>query len=228
MKQKIAAILGSALLTLSSAHGAIVLATSHPNLDGITAPDTFIIDTVDTKLSSGFAGVGGFATLTDVQVQAFVTASDFAPLISDFVSFIGTDNFVTGMIFQNGAASPGAFAVQNNALNPTAFIGQTLYSFIGDGASLLVSNAVALFKHSQTLVADPLPPATANEVNLTLGSGTLLIGTPTTITTTDVALGIKERTEVDAIRLTPLAAIPEPSSLLLTALGALALLRRKR
>lgn len=227
MKNKIAAILGTSLLALCSANGAIVLATSHPNLDGITSPDRFIINTANSKLTTGFVGVGGFATLTDIQVQAFVTANDFAPLISDFVSIIGTDNFSSGMIFQNGAASPGAFAVQNSGLNPTPFIGQTLYSFMGDGASLLVSNALGLFKHTQTLVADPLPPGAPNEVNLNLGSGSLLIGTLTSIVTTDAALGISAPTEVSAIRLTAVA-VPEPSCVLLSALGALALLRRKR
>lgn len=222
---KIRKFLAAICLMSTSAHSAIVLTTSHPNLDGTTTPDTFIVDTLDARLVTGFAGVGGFATLTDLEVTTLVGLRDFDALADDFVPFVGTDNFSAGMIFQNGNASPGAFAVQNDVLDPTSFIGQSLYTFVGDGSSLALSNAYLLFRHTETLSADPLPPAGPNQYSLDFGSGALLVGTSTTIFTTDAPLGINSSTEVNAIQL---EVVPEPSALLLSSVGILALLRRKR
>lgn len=223
MKSKILSIISFSFIAISYADASIVLVTSHPNLDGVTSPDVFIIDTVDTKLATGYAGLGVFSTFTDLEVQSFIASNDIASLATNFVASIGTDNFVIGMTTQNLAPSPGAFAIQNTSFDPSSIIGKSLYTFIGDGLSLGSSGAFALFKHTQTLVADPAPPGTPNEVNLNLGNGTLLLGSTKTIQTTDVALGLTTPTNVSAIQL-----VPEPSTLLLSAFGVLGLLRRKR
>lgn len=204
-----------------NSHSAIINASSLPNLSGL-AGDVFVINAVGDRLATGFAGLGGFG-ISDATVDNFATTSDFGSLVANFTSFIGSDDFVTGT---SNAFAPvaGAFTIAVDPYDPSGNIGQTLYSFIGNGTSLLDSTEFALFRHDQTLSADPAAPALPLEYQLNLVSGVLLIGTPTTITTTDTELGITDAT-VNAIQLT---AVPEPSVLLLSALGALALLRRKR
>ncbi|QTN33482.1 PEP-CTERM sorting domain-containing protein [Akkermansiaceae bacterium] len=204
-----------------TSQAAIINASSHPNLSGL-AGDIFVINAVGDRLATGFAGLGGFG-ITDAAVDNFVTTSDFTSLVANFTSFIGSDNFVTGTT-NAFATVAGAFTISVDPFDPSANIGQTLYSFIGNGTSLSDSTEFALFRHTQKLAADPAAPALPTEYQLDLVNGSLLIGSPTTIVTSDANLGITDAT-VDAIQLT---AVPEPSALLLSALGALALLRRKR
>lgn len=209
---------------LQSANSASIGASSLPNLTG-RAGDIFIINMAGDRLASGFAGLGGF-NITDAAVAALVTSNDFSALISNFTPFIGTDNFVAGTTAALGYV-PGAFTI---AVDPFVVasprVGQTLYSFIGNGTTLLASDQFALFMHNQTLAADPADPAPQLSYAFNFVNGTLVAGTPTQITTTDAVLNINTPTLVDAFRLSQ--AVPEPSALFLSAFGVFALLRRKR
>lgn len=226
MKAKSLTILTSLFLaTFSSA--ATIRVSSLTNLDG-TSPDKLIISSADVPLASGYVGSGKFSVndaAVDLLVTTATTTGDYTALINAFSSFIGSDNFATGVDFIFGIGNvPGAFALAAD-LNPTAHIGATLYSFFGNASDLSSSTEFGLYRHFQTLTADPAQPTPPNNYSLLLTGGSLLIGTATTVLSTDANLGTTGNT-VDAIQL--VAAIPEPSSLLLSAIGALALLRRKR
>jgi len=227
MKTKCITLLTSlSLVAFSSA--ATVRVSSLTNLDG-TAPDTLIISFAEVPLATGFVGAGKFSVndaAVDVLITTATTTGDYTALIAAFNGFIGTDNFDTGVDFIFGIGSvPGAFAIGADLGDPTAHVGATLYSFFGNAATLGDSTEFGLYRHSQTLTADPSQPTPPNNYSLLLTGGSLLIGTATTIESTDANLGTNGDT-VNAIQLT--TAIPEPSALLLSAFGVLALLRRKR
>ncbi|MDE0837199.1 MAG: PEP-CTERM sorting domain-containing protein [Akkermansiaceae bacterium] len=211
-------------LCSSLGNAAIVKSSSLLNIDG-SVPDTLILAVAGDTLSFGFASSGVFP-LSDTQVSTFASAQDVNSLISAFDGFIGSDDFQTGVDFLFGTGDiSGAYAFQSTSFDPTSVIGQSLYTFIGNGADLVSSTEFGLYKHSNTLVADPAPPALENTVDLLLDGGELLIGLATTVQSTDPNLGTNDTT-VMAVQLA--VAVPEPSTLLLSALGVLALLRRKR
>lgn len=211
------------LLCPLAANAVIVQSSSLTNIDG-SNPDALILSANGSSpLASGFASTGRFIGLSDADVADLVDARDFSRLASSFDGFIGSDDFATGVDFLFGIGNvPGAYAFIANSFDPTPFIGASLYTFIGNGAALADSAEFALYFHSERLVADPAPPTPENVVELNLVGGTLLLGTETTFLSTDSNLGTND-TVVRAIQL-----VPEPSTLLLSAFGALALLRRKR
>lgn len=214
-------ILGIALM--QTAKAAAISSLSLPNLTG-GAGDVFVINAVGDRLATGFVGLGGFG-ISDAEVDIRVSNSDYGFLISNFTPFIGTDNFVDGITNAFGFVA-GAYAISVANFDVTGRTGQTLYSFMGNAANLTDSTELALFKHNGTLAADPANPP-ESEYNLNLVAGALLIGSPTTTVISDVALTLDEAT-VDAVQLTSLNIVPEPSTVLLSALGVLGLLRRKR
>jgi hypothetical protein len=210
-------------LSCSVGQAAVVKSSSLFNIDG-SAPDALILAASGDTLSFGFASSGVFS-LNDTDVTTFASAQDINTLIPAFNGFIGSDNFQTGVDFLFGTGNiSGAYAFQSPSFDPTSFIGQTLYTFIGNGTDLMSSTEFALYRHSTTLSADLAPPAPESTYDLLLDGGDLLIGTATTVQSTDANLGTNDIT-VNAVQL---AVIPEPSTLLITSLGALALLRRKR
>jgi hypothetical protein len=210
-------------LALVSAGAAIIQVSSVPNLNG-SAGDFLVVNSNGDLITSGFVGTGGFSS-NDVAVATLVSNDDYAGLIAAFTPFIGTDNFVLGTSAVLGVV-PGAFTISVDPFTPTSFIGQSLYTFIGNGATLATSTEYALFLHTEKLAADPAPPATPTEYFLNLTTGVSSIGTfGTKNNVTDVNLGITNAT-VATYQL--VNAVPEPSTLLLSAIGVLGLLRRKR
>jgi hypothetical protein len=209
-------------------HGASIQAANTPDLSGSTITDHFIENaSADTLLSTGFAGFGGFS-ISDSDVTNAIAANNFALLISSFTPFVGTDDFLTGMVGLNGAATAGAYAINADPFSVTPYIGQNLYTFVGDGSSLATSAAFVLFKHTETLVADPGGTSVPNSYSYDLSAtnGTLLVGTRDTFSGfTDANFGL---TAADVSTVKMFSPIPEPSALLLCGVGSLALLRRKR
>lgn len=220
------AIISLALTAVS--HGASIQAANTPDLSGNTITDHFIENaSVDTLLSTGFAGFGGFS-ISDSDVTNAIAANNFALLTSSFTPFVGTDDFLTGMVGLNGGATAGAYAINADPFTVTPYLGQNLYTFIGDGSDLATSVAFALFKHTETLVADPGGTSVPNSYfyDLSETNGTLLVGTRDTFSGfTDTNFGV---TDADVSTVKLFSPIPEPSALLLCGIGSLALLRRKR
>jgi hypothetical protein len=217
----------SKIIVISSlaytANAAIVQVSSVPNLSGDSG-DYLVVDSTGALLTSGFAGTGGFS-VSDVTVSSLVSNNDYSGLIAAFTPFVGTDDFILGTSAVLGVV-PGAFTISVDPFNPTSFIGQSIYTFIGNGATLGSSTEYALFLHSETFTADPAAPSLPNEYFMDLANGTSSIGVfGTKNNVTDGNLGITNAT-VSTYQL--VNAIPEPSSLLLSIVGLVFLARRKR
>jgi hypothetical protein len=101
------------------------------------------------------------------------------------------------------------------ALN-SVFAGN-VYTVIGNAATLGDSSQFLVFKHSTTFSPDP---ATSGPAFLKAGQGTLILG-QFGFFTANIGQGV-----VPAFSTVPL--IPEPSAALLSLLGAVGLLRRRR
>lgn len=215
------------ILTLNAMAGTVSIQSITDGMGGTTTPgETMILSVGGSPLASGFAG-GGYFSITDAEVNLAVSSSNFALLAQSFVS-IASDNFASGVNTVFGAGNiPGFYAANPVSYGaPGSLLGKTLYTFIGDGASLLASGAFALYRHADTIDAD-LPFEDGN--SLLLANGTLLVGTTGTGTYNSTGINPDSGSanqSVGTIRL--VQAIPEPSTALLGAIGALGLLRRRR
>lgn len=163
---------------------------------------------------AGLARVGFFTTLSDAQVLTLATAQDYATLfgVGSFQTIVSDD--FTGIVGAYGAnagfVNAGIIAYSAVGLN------NTLYAYITSGTEL------GLFKSSLTIVPDPItPPETTYDVRFS--SGTPIIGNyGPTYQVAYTGIGAGPMT-VNSFQL-----VPEPSAMLLGALGILGLLRRRR
>lgn len=213
---------------MSSASAAFIQSSSLFELDG-TGSDTIILGGVlpNNPLTSGIAASGTFS-INDAAVDALVATKSYQSLVAAFGlgTLLGSSDFANDASDVFGLAVPGAYAFSSGTnFNETPIIGQTLYSFVGNGATLAASTYFALYRHNTTLAADPaIPPETNYDLKLTGGS--LLLGTLGTkeLTIPDLAGGAQSYRTITLEGV----AIPEPSAALLGAIGALGLLRRRR
>jgi hypothetical protein len=206
----------------TSAYSATIYSSALINADG-GAADRVILSTSGSLLSSGYAGIGWFTTLTNGQVTAGATPELISGLTSSFTA-LGSDNFVDGNSNNLGSAVPGSFIINVAQTNFTSSF--TLYNFIGNGATLAESTSFALFRLNQTVAPDPALPAVPLAYQFGMNDGTLVFGTAGTFPGySNNDLGITS-TPVSSFQL--VNAIPEPSAALLGAIGALGLLRRRR
>jgi PEP-CTERM motif len=172
--------------------------------------------------SGGIASFGYFNNLTDAMVVTMAAdLGNITALINDFVS-VGSsliDSDFAGLGIYSGSFSP--------TLPNGTKAGKFLYSFLGDADTLQASDEWLLWQH--TAVIDAQDTVTSPDSNsLLLGiEGMALISDGTFITQIDLdGSGDDPSIEVSAIRMA--TAVPEPSTLMLGAIGVLALLRRKR
>jgi hypothetical protein len=114
------------------------------------------------------------------------------------------------------------FAINHSNLNPTPYIGQTLYTFLGDQAALDPDGNLGLFAHSGTLIADSPQPGLPFVYFFNLTDGQIMIGKQSTGM---LDLGVIGGTKVEVASL---ELVPESSTALLIALGSLGFLRRRR
>ncbi len=99
-------------------------------------------------------------------------------------------------------------------------MGAELYSILGNAGSLTASDQFAVLRSSDTVGLD-IPAPDDNSILLPNNS-TVLLGTPGTVLY-DFGSGAQSTPSLGLVQ-----AIPEPSALLLSWIGVLGLLRRKR
>lgn len=212
-------ILAAVLLTTANAYSGVLSMTNQ--VSGAVG-DTVIFfasDTNDNIAVSGFATGGYFDTGYDVNagLSMAVTTGDFSGFITAF-NILTSDTIGAS----GGAGVDGFFFASFDygipSTNPP--VGASLYSILGNAATLETSSQFAVLMSSDTVAADtPLP----DDNNITLPTNTtVLLGTIGT-SMVDFGGGL-----VQTPSLTLVQVVPEPSSLLLGSLGVLALFRRKR
>jgi PEP-CTERM motif len=223
-KIKVAFILLSSALCASSATLQVGNVTVGPG--SIQPRDTLFASSSNALLSGTIVTIGyfddGFVVANNLSTSSWGNLVDsFNILGSEFTGNVGSTYGVPLAGYVEGTPfNSGPFSVISNS-NPE-FVGRILYGFAGSGADLVTSAAngeIALF--SLGAILDDTPTAQTYRTDPTLK--TILIGSTGTFTGLPGVGG--DSGTYNTLRL---AAVPEPSALLLTALGALALLRRKR
>jgi len=185
--------------------------------------DTIFADSSGTLLSGTIASGGYFnSDSASFNFATSVASEDFATLVANFNPL--TSGIVGG---PNGSLSGPFAGFVEGPIDPlgtitggNALIGENLYTFVGDAATLADSTSFALVDNLREIEDD-----NPFEFTYTLNpaAGTPLIGTTGTLSGN---LSGEGEGENPTIFLSD--AVPEPSTLLLSALGVLALLRRKR
>lgn len=179
----------------------------------------------DTAASGGIASAGYFMTLSDVDVVALSGDLNNIPtLIADFqvVTFTTLDSAFGGAILGSGL-----FDLNDTVSLPNATLaGKGLYSFLGNASTLAASDQFLLWDNTDVIDAeDSVTRPDANSLQMATEGIPLIAGANTNVTIDFTNIGGPSDSSVPAIQL---AVIPEPSALLLSALGTLFLLRRKR
>lgn len=156
----------------------------------------------------GIFSTDALSTFTSTQlVSAFTNFGD----VSGTFSAVGT------------SGNRGVFSLSSTAaVAATSFAGKAFYLFAGNGTTLANSTQYFVFK-STTLfgAADDNNPAPI-DVAITPTSGTVLFGS----LVADMKTTSGDATVTPGFRMA--VAVPEPSAVLLGAVGALGLLRRRR
>ncbi len=220
MKLKIASVF---IALASTSFGALVTLSSFA--ETYNGQDDYGITLSTGAPVAPNAGLGRaivFSTLTDVQVADLAAAQDYATLFAPGAFVVVTSDPFTGIA---GAFGPTAGFVSASVSGYVpVVVNKTLYAYFTSGTDL------GLFKTNSTLIADAPLPALENTYNLRLSpaGGTAIIGGYGADYTTPTYVGANTPTSVNSFRLVSNAAIPEPSAVLLGALGALGLLRRRR
>lgn len=193
---------------------------------GVQTMEGYVFQNGSTS-GKAFASGGGISAGPGVVAVGIFSSDDFAgiadssQLVSMFTNFGGATNSYAnagplGLRSVMSLSSPSVLVAGSE------FAGKNMYFFSGNGTTLQNSTQFLVFK-SATLfqVADDSSP-TAIGVVFRPGSGTTLFGS-------EVASVKTTNTDASATAGWQMAtAIPEPSALLLGALGALGFLRRRR
>lgn len=210
MKTKIVLAFCTVCVLPNISHGAIASAFTGFNLA--------FVDTTNTPipLGTGFITAGYFDGLNDL----LIPTSDITTIDTAFQQFTGE----TGVFGFSGFDGFADFATSGERIGAgSPFLGETLYFVFGNGNSLLSSTQLAVFK-SEFLFPNDSAAAVDADLSVELGGqnaspGSFIMGT--TGGTVEIL-----SSQIQSVVLNEV--VPEPSTLLLTAVGALALLRRQR
>lgn len=146
---------------------------------------------------------------------------------------LSTDDFVTGSINTFGGAIPGIYtSTADLGLIGAAYPGlnKVLYTFLGDGFTFNGSLQIGLVMHTGLALDrdDNVGTPDSNDAGLGNPYQSLIRDTMYTTTSYDPSLIFTVPSAPISAQAFQLAGIPEPSTVLLGAVGALGLLRRRR
>jgi hypothetical protein len=177
--------------------------------------DTLYATGENSLITGGILSIGYFNAGFDVVANL----NDYAALTSNFVILASSGIGGYGATLDGSFAGYADTTVQGlTYASGDALIGSALYSFIGNSATLGASNELALLDLGKSLAAD-------SPTNVTYS--VLPTGISPLIGTQGSYVGDAGAGQGSYLTL-KLAAIPEPSTMLLGAFGALGLLRRRR
>lgn len=205
----------------SVSNAAVVIGSNEIGGDEIVAGQTrAVFDTQGVPLRGGYVGIGFFSSMPDFSASTGVEVSEAFVQLGSAGSF----NFNLGANAIPGIFSHSASAPITGSTNST-FIGKNMFLVIGNGDSLATSTEVFVLDSGRQFAQDnPLFNAT---IDLSAGvEGEVLVGTVGFEGGRLVIDAGDFGTSPESIQLGVL--IPEPSTALLGALGALGLLRRRR
>lgn len=207
---KLKLVFASALMALTVSSQAATYIVSNV-VDGLT--DVLFQAADNSLLDGGIVAIGYFQT-----GYSFTTSTDAVTNFTTLASaFSGSPSDGLGGSFKGyveGASVPGLTITTGNPL-----LGVPLYVFVGNSSTLAASTAFGLQKVAT--FAEDFPDDLTYTANLT-GAPTPVFGTVGSYTGNAGGQGSSTYATLQ------LAAVPEPSTTLLGAIGALALLRRRR
>ena len=189
-------------------------------IGGVAATDALYQNTDNSLMNGGIVTLGYFNS------NAYVPSSNLALIATTIADFTvlasgtpGTFSSDLGGSYAGFVQAAGVNSVPATITIGNAVLGRTLYVFAGNGASLSVSTAWAL-KAVNTIGDDD--PTNQEYLANPLGGAAPVIGTIGSYTGNAGGQGSGTFSTLQ------LEAIPEPSTFLLSSLGVLALLRRRR
>ncbi|MFZ9937456.1 MAG: PEP-CTERM sorting domain-containing protein [Luteolibacter sp.] len=196
----------AALYTVTTGSGAT--ATGFANSAGLAFQSNST-----NGLPAGGISVGIFST------EDFTGVSSSAQLLSLFTAYSSGGTFTLAGPFGN----KGFFSLAGNGvITNSQFAGKNMFVLVGNNTNLSLANEFAVVKLSNTFTASDDAVSTPITVSFTTSNSTLLWGNTiadlkTTATDSSVTPGFQTA-----------VLVPEPSAVLLSVLGALGLLRRRR
>ena len=212
MKIKIA--FAAALMAMASNSNAAVYTVSNV-ATGYGYSDALIQLEDNSLASGGIAALGYFSA---------APSGDLANIATTISNFTILASALTGSYSETLGGSCAGYVdttIQGAAvIEPSSLIGQSLYFFVGNASTLAASTQWALVQVATILSDDPFEQGyVAQPYGLTPIIGTIgsYTGNPSIIEGTDTFTTLKL-----------VSAVPEPTTALLGAFGALGLLRRRR
>ncbi len=226
MKTKLL-ILASAIASITGLNAGVIAAT---NINLAGPGDTIItLNGTNTPLATGFVSAGYFTAGFDVaaNLTTSLASKDFTPFVNNWNSLITAPFYDENNV---GANAFGYYSANVDYGNPgaSAPLGSILYTFIGNQATLalsanvLMGGQLALLQSPETINGDTPTP---DSNTLSPETSTLRLGSNGGIINYDFTPAGGSPGMTPSIQL---YGVPEPSAVLLSAIGALGLLRRRR
>jgi hypothetical protein len=173
------------------------------------------------SFGTGFIQVGVLNSAFD-GILATTTAADISANFTAFTNSIGTfGQSVSGTDYP-GFVNFATSGLRVDGNPPDAFFNKNIYVLLGNGANLLGSSQLSVFKANLVFPDDSEAAIDATpDINLLTAQGTWLLGAPSGGQTNAGGFPVNNAATMAVL-------VPEPSAALLGALGALGLLRRRR
>jgi hypothetical protein len=162
----------------------------------------------------GVIAIGSFS-ISDLTIQ---NATEVGTLVAGFTEFGTTNTFGAGF----SIAGTYEFETSQNSDDAPFNAGGSVYTFIGNGATLSGSTEILIFKHDFSFAPETWTPANPAKLNGVPLATELLVGEFGNFSI-DIGLASGAAPAFNLVTL-----VPEPSSITLLGLGSVALLLRRR